>query len=339
MTDNEAALLNEINGVHSDYHFGYDQFTPKDVVVEFNDAVQVRSFLDTSREIFELGLAYYSQNRFDLGLGFVCISGSLIVPYITKPAASNETHGGVHSLKRFVPKGLVSQKVAVTTKVETRESDEWDLSYVKMLMIYAGFDHSMLSADEEMCALSDLKWDMSLCPLSIEEYTPPMAQTKQHLSLSKPVKREYGMPSSHASSNSPYNIPAAHSSMSHSGHSIHNQSHHIRNSNTPSHHLPQAHLNPHVMEDPWLRSTAASSPNTTLRSLHQVTHVVIHGVTLKAINLKAYAQETAVLLSEVRRRFFPRVDDLAIHYFLEKVLQVKLYEYTPYVSFGLVDFY
>lgn len=78
MTDNEAKLLNEINAFHCDYHYGYEPFTCKDVVVCLNDVMILSKFLETSKKVFACGL---SKMELDW-LGFVNISRSVIVPYL-----------------------------------------------------------------------------------------------------------------------------------------------------------------------------------------------------------------------------------------------------------------
>ncbi|XP_015791234.1 probable serine/threonine-protein kinase MARK-A [Tetranychus urticae] len=85
ITENEAKLLNEINGFHCDYHYGYRLFTSKDVVVCLSDVVTLSKFLEQSELIFNQGLSKADVD----GLGFVNISGYVMLPYISKKTVCN----------------------------------------------------------------------------------------------------------------------------------------------------------------------------------------------------------------------------------------------------------
>lgn len=269
LTDKEAALLNEINTQHSDCFFGYETYTAKDVVVCLQDVFTLHTFLQTSREIFQVGL---SKSQVDW-LGFVNISGSLIAPFITKPGATPP--------RRFVPQSLIGHKVLLD-KVQRVEMDEWDASYIRMLLIYSGMDHANLTPDDPLCCLDDLRWDSSYCPLHIEECSPPLAVSSSF----KPIHNK------------------SYPTTSHSGHAL------------------------EALDEAWMRSSTASSPNTTLRSLHQVVGVDVAGMHLKAINLKPYSNQQAVFVGDIVSRMFRGVPLLTVLHILGQILQVKLYECT-----------
>jgi hypothetical protein len=210
-------------------------------------------------------------------MGFVTISGSFVVPYIVKSPSEAEAP------KKFVPQSMVEQTAAMM-RVERISLEEWDISYLKMLFIYAGMDHISLSSDDVLCCLDNLEWDLSLCPLAIEECSPHSSYGSKDVAKQPPQET--------ASS---------------------------------SHH----HLSPmDTLTDPWLRNSTASSPNTTLRSLHQVSHVDIGGIVLTAINLKSYSTQQAVFVAEVVKNLCPGVSILTVHHILEKILQAKLYDYS-----------
>ena len=260
VTEKEAILLNEINTQHCDCYYGFEAFSPKDVVVCLTDVHTLHSFLETSREIFAVGLNKSSVDW----LGFVNISGSIIAPFITK------TTSGVS--RRLVPESLVARKVLLD-RLPSVQMDEWDASYVRMLLIYAGLDHVNLPSDDRLYCLEDLKWDSSFCPLHIEECSPPLASSFRSVAKTFPSSQE-------------------------------------------------------PLDDAWMRSSSASSPNTTLRSLHQVSTVEVAGVRLKAINLKPYTSQQAVFVGDLVARMFRGVPHLTVLHVLGQILQVKLYEYT-----------
>lgn len=292
MTENEATLLNEINSVHSDFYFGYETFSISDVVVCLQDVFTLHKFLETSKDIFQMGLA---KSQIDW-LGFVNISGSLVVPYIGKVTS------GFNSMRKFCPQSLVQSHVLLV-KVEKLEMNEWDASYLRMLLIYSGLEQLQILPQDTLCLLTDLKWDSTLCSLHIEECSPPVTKlnsASNNKQITAPLKQEYShhrQPSASSSSSSSSRAPR------------------------PAH---QNHL-----EDPnWLLNATASSPNHALRSLHQISRVEVAGIHLNAINLKPYSTQLAVFVSDVITKMFQGVSVLTAHYILEKILQVKLYECT-----------
>lgn len=272
MTDKEAALLNEINGQHCDYFFGYETFTSKDVVVCLQDVFTLRAFLETSKIIFQFGLSKLSADW----IGFVDISGAMIVPFISKETPNS-------SRKRYVPQSLIQNKILLD-KVTRIEMDEWDASYIRMLLIYAGLEHLNLMPDDLLCSLDDMMYDLSFCPIRIKQCTPSLANP-----AFSPVPKSMN---SYATTSNSQTLDT-------------------------------------LQDDAWLRSSTASSPNTTLRSLHQVTTVDICGLHLRAINLKAYSNQQAVFVGEVVNKIFRgSVPLLTVLHILSQILQVKLYECT-----------
>jgi len=278
VTENEAKLLNEINSFHCDYSFGYDPFTVKDVVVCLPDVHTLNKFLETSKDVFTYSLGKSSIDW----LGFVNISGSLVVPYIAKSNDESKS-----DLQKYVPQSLIQQNVLLV-KVEKIEMNEWDASYLRMLCIYAGLEHLKIQSDDSLCLLTDLKWDSSLCPLHIEECSPPVSNNKQSKSPRKP-ESQFGR-----------HIPENHSTQSR-----------------------QFSHNHEIDDHNWLLHS-----NSGIRSLHQITRVEVCGMNLRAINLKPYSSQQAVFVSDVITKMFRNVSILTAHYILEKILQVKLYECT-----------
>jgi len=281
-------LLNEINNVHCEYYFGYDTFTVKDVVVCLQDVFTLYKYLETSKDIFQLGLAKVQVDS----LGFVNLSG-LIVPYIGKLDASS-------MVQKYVPQSLIQSHVYLG-KTDRVEMNEWDSSYLRMLLIYSGLEQLQIHPTDSLIALSDLKYDSSLCSLHIEECSPPV--TKMH-----------------PSSSSKLNV----SKMDYR--------HHTSASNSKPN--PADSLN----DADWLLTGgSSSSPNPALRSLHQITRVDVGGVLLNAINLKPYSNQQAVFVSDMVTKMFRGVSVLTAHYILEKILQVKLYECSRYVLSKLIS--
>ena len=246
-------------------------------------------FLETSKDIFTYGLSKSGINW----LGFINISGSLIVPYIAKKGRDSK------SLEKYVPQSLV-QKSVLLVKVEKIEMTEWDASYLRMLCVYAGIEHiqSSIQSNDSLCLLNDLKWDSSLCPLHIEECSPPYQSNSKliHNKINSNTEMKYQNPES------------------------------------------VQRTAPHSMDEsnPWLMTSQASTSSNALRSLHQITRVDINGFSLKAINLKPYSTQTAVFVSDVVTKMFRGVSILTAHYILEKILQVKLYECTRYVLLNTI---
>ena len=143
VTEREGSLLNEINSVHCDYFYGYENFSTKDVVVSYHDVRALHKFLETSRNFFRSG------NDLDW-IGFVSLPGCTVVPFMVKSMQNVK--------KRMVPSSLVKQQIC-HMKVEMYEMTEWERSYLKMLLICGGMEHLTLASDEKLICLDDLKWD------------------------------------------------------------------------------------------------------------------------------------------------------------------------------------
>lgn len=310
VTKSEAKLLNEINSFHCDYHYGYEPFTAKDVVVSLSDVITLYKFLETSKEIFNYGLGKASIDW----LGFVNISNSAIIPYIAKNSSSksssnfsslssspslslsNYSSNESPCYQKYIPQSLIEQNVLLV-KVNKIEMDEWDASYLRMLCIYAGLEHYQIQSNDSLCLLNDIKWDSSLSPLLIQEYHLPVSKVPFKLNYSKPVNTSIS--SSHTSS--------------------------IYSTSSKSLPLSSSPLN----DLNWLLSSSSNvSSSSPLSSLHTVTKIEINGSSFRAINLKPYLTQQAVFVSDVVAKLFQGASLLTVHYLLEKILQVKLYEYN-----------
>lgn len=311
MTQNEANLLNEINKEHCDYLYGYEPFLNQDVILKQQDVIALAKFLEASREIFSLQPVEW--------LGFINISGSLVAPYISKKIpVKTENSSSMTELRKFVPQSLVQHKVVIA-RVEKLPIEEWDLSYLKMLMIYAGNEGCKFENDS-LCCVSDLKWDINFCPVMIEDVDIMKLRSRN---------------SSNSSSSYTYTGRQS-SSYVHSQPSSHQSTSASQPAKVTHLHHPQ-HLDP-SLNDPWMRLDTAGSPNTTLRSLHQVSLVEMSGITLTAINLKSYSTQQAVLISEAVNKIFRDSSKILLtQYILEKILQVKLYDYTRYFPLQFIQ--
>lgn len=323
MTENEAKLLNEINAFHCDYHYGYESFTGKDVVVSLSDVSTLSKFLETSKDIFAYGL---SKLKLDW-LGFINISRSLVVPYIAKKQSSSSSilnspnnlsssneNGIINTstiasndnsnhriLQRYVPESMISNHVFLV-KVEKTNINEWDASYLRMLCIYAGMDHYQIPSNEKLCLLCDLKWDATLNPLLIEEYDPPVKLAVSSSNYCVPSRNSPASPNVN-------NIQSATSD-------IHPYSPSSKSTNSDS-----------LDHQSWTQ-TANGGLNSSknLNSLYHVTKLDINGISLSAINLKPYSTQQAVLWRDVITKMFPEISQYAALYFFEKVLHIELHE-------------
>lgn len=288
MTEAEAKLLNEINQFHCDHHFGYEVFTSQDVVVELSDVQILHTFLSTSKDIFSKGLPHSGIDW----LGFVTISGSLIVPYIAKSATESTPKreaSGSERIRKFVPDCCIADRV-LTVKVNKMPMTEWDASYFRMLCIYAGLEHyTFQSSKDNLCRLYDLKWDRDLCPLHIEECSPPMNKSAMPMSALSASSSQHSRPS-------------------------------------PS----QAHQHATYSRASNSMSGVATGTNQTLQSLHQVEYIDLNGYKMRSVNLKPYSAQQAVFVSDLVNKMFRGHSVLAVHYCLKEILQVKLYDCTRY---------
>uniref|UniRef100_T1JET0 Uncharacterized protein n=1 Tax=Strigamia maritima TaxID=126957 RepID=T1JET0_STRMM len=126
ITETEAKLLNEINSQHCDYQFGYDPFTPKDLVVPLGDARQFFEFLETCYSRL-VDPSSHATNR----CGFIKLNGA-VVPYVLRDGA------------KYVPLPFIEQELqALKTNAEKLES--WELSYLKFCCKVAGIDGDVLN--------------------------------------------------------------------------------------------------------------------------------------------------------------------------------------------------
>jgi hypothetical protein len=118
ITETEAKLLNEINSFHSDFFFGSDIFTCKDVVVCLSDVDILHKFLETSRGVFEKGL---DSCPF---LGFIQLNdSSSILPYINKDPVPSEANIKIDT-KSNVSKDSSSQSETQSAKDSIRLLNE-----------------------------------------------------------------------------------------------------------------------------------------------------------------------------------------------------------------------
>lgn len=158
ITENEAKLLNEINGHHCEFQFGYRSFTTRDVVVRLQDTCMFYEFLETCRN--KLFPSNNNQSHKDK-CGFVILNKSLI-PYLRK------------GTKRYVPLISVQQEIPVSL-TESMTISEWDLSYLRFLCNVTGMDLRKFKQGGSLSCLEDLCKDV-LRESELQEWWPDSGQ-------------------------------------------------------------------------------------------------------------------------------------------------------------------
>lgn len=180
ITENEAKLLNEINGFHCEFQFGYQSFTPKDVVVRLKDTIKFYEFLETCKGKLNIPGA---NPIFNDQCGYFVINYAS-VPFVKKGA------------NKYIPLNMVYPE-GITPPVESlQEVTEWDLAYLRFLCSMANLDPRKLSYDIQLCSVSDLQNVLGGVPF--EEWWPNMQYSSKtdnsHYSSSSNILPKWGEP-------------------------------------------------------------------------------------------------------------------------------------------------
>ena len=140
ITASESKLLNEINQKHTDFTYGKEAFTDKDLVVRLSDANQFYRFLDLCHK----KLVQKKSNASDR-CGFFRINGESVVPYTMKD--------GVKYVPLFYFEGETDN-----LKLKSEKVDGWDLAYLKFCCKVQGIRNELFSNDVcKVVALDEIK--------------------------------------------------------------------------------------------------------------------------------------------------------------------------------------
>lgn len=156
ITENEAKLLNEINGFHCEFQFGYQSFTPKDVVVRLRDTIKFYEFLETCKGKLNIPGA---NPIFNDQCGYFIINYAP-VPFVKK--GSN----------KYIPVNMVYPEGMTPPMENLQEVTEWDLAYLRFLCSMANFDPRKVTYDIQLCSATDLQNALGCIPF--EEWWPNM---------------------------------------------------------------------------------------------------------------------------------------------------------------------
>lgn len=171
ITENEAKLLNEINIDHCEYQFGYDQFTPKDLVVPLDDAQQFYEFLGTC--YYKLLDPGAPQSKKFNRCGFLKVN-HVVTPYVIQDAA------------KYVPL-LLFEKEADGLTAKARKVDVWECSYLKLCCKLSGLYESLISHEVHIVSMDNV---VECCQHSVmcEEWWPPQTKDSAYSADGKTFK-------------------------------------------------------------------------------------------------------------------------------------------------------
>lgn len=171
ITENEAKLLNEINIDHCEYQFGYDQFTPKDLVVPLDDAQQFYEFLGTC--YYKLLDPNAPQSKQFNRCGFLKMN-HVVTPYV------------LQNNIRYVPL-LLFEKDSDGLTAKGRKVDVWECSYLKLCCKLSGLYESLISHDVFVVSVDDV---VECCKHSVvcEEWWPPQTKNSGYGAENKTFK-------------------------------------------------------------------------------------------------------------------------------------------------------
>lgn len=190
ITENEAKLLNEINGFHCEFQFGYHSFTPKDVVVRLKDTIKFYEFLETCKGKLNIPGA---NPIFNDQCGYFLINYAP-VPFVKK------------GTNKYIPINMVYPEGMTPPMENLQEVTEWDLAYLRFLCSMGNLDPRKVNYEVRLCAVSDLQNVLGGVPF--EEWWPNMQYSSKtdssHLSSSNNILPKWGETfSSMHSSNTP----------------------------------------------------------------------------------------------------------------------------------------
>lgn len=140
ITEAEGRLLNEINFIHCDSHYGRDQFTGRDLIVRLSDAIEFFKFLDACYSKLLNG----SSNPLDR-CGFIRINKESVVPYT------------VYNNHKYVPLFYFEGETD-NLKLKANKLEGWDLSYLKFCCKVQGIRNELFAHDScSVISLNDIK--------------------------------------------------------------------------------------------------------------------------------------------------------------------------------------
>lgn len=177
ITENEAKLLNEINGFHCEFQFGYQNFTPKDVVVRLKDTIKFYEFLETCKGKLNIPGA---NPIFNDQCGYFIINYSP-VPFVKKGNT------------KYIPLNMVYPEGMIPPMENLQEVSEWDLAYLRFLCSVIHVDPRKLSYDVQLCSAGDLQNVLGSVPF--EEWWPNMllsSKTENSHSSSSNILPKWG---------------------------------------------------------------------------------------------------------------------------------------------------
>ncbi|KFM56681.1 hypothetical protein X975_07353, partial [Stegodyphus mimosarum] len=178
ITENEAKLLNEINGFHCEFQFGYQTFTSKDVVVRLKDTVKFYEFLETCKTKLNIQGA---NPVFSDHCGYFVINYAP-VPFVRK------------GTKKYVPLNMVYPEGVSPPVSSTETVTEWDLAYLRFLCSLANLDQRKFKLDIQLCCTEDLQ--NALGGIMFEEWWPNMQYSsktdRSHIASSSDVLPKWG---------------------------------------------------------------------------------------------------------------------------------------------------
>ncbi|CAL1265764.1 unnamed protein product [Larinioides sclopetarius] len=139
ITTNEAKLLNEINSVHCDFQFGYNDFSTKDYVVRLKDAVELFDFLEFCRtKLYGQG----SNSAISDKCGFFL---NYKIPFVKK------------GTKKYVSLNIIYCDGATPAVNSSESITNWDLAYFRFLSCFATVDLKKVEINMPLCNVEDLE--------------------------------------------------------------------------------------------------------------------------------------------------------------------------------------
>ncbi|XP_076364709.1 uncharacterized protein LOC143253951 [Tachypleus tridentatus] len=152
ITENEARLLNEINGFHCAFQFGQKTFTSKDVVVCLSEILCFHEFLETCRsKLFPV-----SGDRLLAKKCGLIMMNNIVLPYIDKSGS------------KYVPFTMLPNGVLADA---SRNVNDWDLAYLYFLCHVAQLNKTKLKRGTYLVSVDKLFFSSGQVPV-IQEWWP-----------------------------------------------------------------------------------------------------------------------------------------------------------------------
>ncbi|XP_076305054.1 uncharacterized protein LOC143222432 [Tachypleus tridentatus] len=152
ITENEARLLNEINGFHCAFQFGQKTFTSKDVVVCLSEILCFHEFLETCRsKLFPV-----SGDRLLAKKCGLIMMNNIVLPYIEK-------NGSKYVPFTMLPNGVLADA--------SRNVNDWDLAYLCFLCHVAQLNKTKLKKGTYLVSVDKLLFSSGQVPV-MQEWWP-----------------------------------------------------------------------------------------------------------------------------------------------------------------------